>query len=1371
MSDSAHSRDQLLAELDAAQRRIIALEAKLAGTRRIESEVAGDLAPDASTAVDQGELERRVAERTAELQDEVKRLRRREKDFHNLLNNGWDDYSELDRDLRFRYFSPTFYTHSGLRPEDVLGKTRLELADKDDLARNPEKWAKHREDLEHHRPYRNFEYTIRNSTGRTLYFRTSAIPIFDELGNFEGYRGTGTNLTELKEIELALRESEAKLRDIAENASDWFWETDAEHRFTALTGRFKELTHQDPKTRLGMTRLEMAPEDIARYPKKWAQHRDDLDHHRPFRNFQYGVTSPDGEWRYVRTSGSPVFDDQGEFIGYRGTASDITHEKMAELALRESESRLRDVLDTASDWFWETDEKQRFVFRGGSDKFYKATGVRLEDVIGKTRLDIVPEEIRARHPEKWQRHWHDVLNQRPFRNFIYGIPNKQGETTYYRISGTPYYDERGNFKGYRGSGSNITKQVQIEKELKHARDELELRVEERTRDLRDSQARYTSVYQSSPNAISIIRLDTGVLIDVNKGFERVTGIEHAEAVGNTELGLGLWLNPKARRALITRLEQTGTVQDYPMVLKRRDGRLRHCAISASVVDLQEQPHAVFILRDDTERVDAIATLRESEERLREILDNTPAVVFMKDVQGRYLTVNHRFEELFDISRELLTEKTDYDLLPQEVADKLRENDRQVIARRQPIEFEERVPHQGEMRNYLSVKFPLFDERGDPYAICGISTDTTDRKRMALANERLAAAIETLSEPLALYDENDRFVMCNERFRELNAALPETLVPGVPFAELIRATVRKGLIPQAAGREEEWISERLQRHRNPSGPFELQRQDGLILMTYEQRLADGATVMLYTDITEIKRTEEALLNSNRMLQLVLDTIPVRVFWKDRQLNYLGCNQTFANDAGRASPEELIGKSDWEMAWEDQAELYRTDDMAVIESRRAKVNYEEPQTTPDGKTIWLQTSKVPIVDEQGSVLGVLGTYADITPRKHAEEELHKLQNYLHNIVNSMPSMLVGVDAEGQITQWNREAERVTGVDADTALGQPLDHIYPALRSEMERVRRAIAERKVQRTPKIAQSTSPDTVYQEVTVYPLVTNGVEGAVIRIDDVTERVRLEQMMIQSEKMLSVGGLAAGMAHEINNPLAGILQNTQVLRNRLSPELAKNVTAAEQCGTSMENINEYMEKRDLPRMIAAILDSGQRAARIVENMLSFARKSTSRFVPHDLAALLDRTLELAESDYDLKKRYDFRQIEIVREYDPDLEPVRCEGGMMQQVFLNLLRNGAEAMGEYCPKAGRRPRFTLRTQRLDDAAVVEVEDNGSGMDDFTRRRVFEPFFTTKEVGSGTGLGLSVSYFIVTENHHGSMRVESTPEHGSRFRIELPLEGEA
>ena len=411
---------------------------------------------------------------------------------------------------------------------------------------------------------------------------------------------------------------------------------------------------------------------------------------------------------------------------------------------------------------------------------------------------------------------------------------------------------------------------------------------------------------------------------------------------------------------------------------------------------------------------------------------------------------------------------------------------------------------------------------------------------------------------------------------------------------------------------------------------------------------------------------------------------------------------------------------------------------------------------------------IRDDAGRPLRMVGAMHDVTGHRRTQSELQRMRSYLKNIIDSMPSVLVGVDARGLVTEWNGSAERNTGIAAAQAVGRPLTELLPAYAGLMDKVRRAIAERVPVRAERQVVELGGETRFVDVMAYPLTANGAVGAVIRMDDVSERVRIEQMMVQTEKMMSVGGLAAGMAHEINNPLGVILQSCQNLRRRLGLELPANRRVAEEVGLDLDALQRYLDARGLSGFVEAIQEAGERAGRIVADMLAFSRRAESSFAPERVDQMLDAVVRLAASDYDLKKQYDFKQIAIVRHYADGLPSVPCARTEIEQVLLNLIKNAAQAMAG----AGgqRAPRLVLRTALEDGAVRMDIEDNGPGIAPAAQRRIFEPFYTTKPVGIGTGLGLSVSYFIITDHHKGSLVMESTPGEGTCFTIRLPLRRE-
>src|SRR5258708_4337321 len=350
----------------------------------------------------------------------------------------------------------------------------------------------------------------------------------------------------------------------------------------------------------------------------------------------------------------------------------------------------------------------------------------------------------------------------------------------------------------------------------------------------------------------------------------------------------------------------------------------------------------------------------------------------------------------------------------------------------------------------------------------------------------------------------------------------------------------------------------------------------------------------------------------------------------------------------------------------------------------------------------------------------------------EELKGLTEYNENILESMDSGILVLDLEGQVVRWNRAMEALYGKRRDEVLGRALDDILPA--SFLEALRGSLVLGEKEEIAHIYKIHLPAangrSLMVNVSVAPFQVRSGErcGTILILEDVTARVRLEEQLQHSEKMASIGLLAAGVAHEVNTPLAGISSYTQMLRGQ--------VDASDPRSALLEKI----EKQTF------------RAAKIINNLLNFSRSGSTEPERLDVNKVLLDVLSLVE--HQLQNSH----IRVRRELAADLPPIRGNENRIQQVFFNLVLNARDAMV-------RGGWLTLRTHADDDTVVVEVADTGHGIKREDIKRIYDPFFTTKGIGRGTGLGLSVSYGIVQE-HGGAIFVESVPGKGTTFQVALP-----
>ena len=363
---------------------------------------------------------------------------------------------------------------------------------------------------------------------------------------------------------------------------------------------------------------------------------------------------------------------------------------------------------------------------------------------------------------------------------------------------------------------------------------------------------------------------------------------------------------------------------------------------------------------------------------------------------------------------------------------------------------------------------------------------------------------------------------------------------------------------------------------------------------------------------------------------------------------------------------------------------------------------------------------------------------------------------------------MDAQLRFTALSGGMERI-GLGMDAAGGRQLQEIpFSGNPEPLARLIEALSARAVFQHEPLCLDTDGQTHWILLSGEPLYDHtgvflGYHGTAM---DVSERIRMQDALLQSEKLASVGQLAAGMAHEINNPLSGILQSVQVIQRKLDPQRQPNLDAARETGCDLESVRAYLAQRRILEMLENIDGSGRKAAKVVAHLLEFSRKSSENKSREDLIRIMDDAVEVCGA-WSRKGGGDFlRDVEIVKDYRGGALPVLGSRLELEQVLVIIMKNAAQAMQGKAYGEGR-PRLILRAFERDGSAFLEIEDNGPGMDAAVRKHVFDPFFTTKRPGEGTGLGLSVAYYIVTNNHEGGMAVESTPGEGTTFTVRIPL----
>ena len=494
----------------------------------------------------------------------------------------------------------------------------------------------------------------------------------------------------------------------------------------------------------------------------------------------------------------------------------------------------------------------------------------------------------------------------------------------------------------------------------------------------------------------------------------------------------------------------------------------------------------------------------------------------------------------------------------------------------------------------------------------------------------------------------------------------------------------------------------------------------------------------------KNAEDALERNRNMLVQVLNSVPQAVFWKDRNSVYLGCNETFARTVGLGSPEEIVGKTDFDLPWPRQdSEGYISDDKKVMEDNRPKLRFVEQEQCPDGSRRWVETTKIPLTDSAGNVYGVLGVNEDITERRRVEAHLRLQSGALEATANA----IVITDSNGMIERVNAAFTTLTGYSVEEAVGQNPRVLKSDKQSHAfyENMWKTIRAGKVWHGEVINRRKDGTLYTEEMTITPMMRacGEITHFIAVKQDITERKQLEERLFQTHRMESIGRLAAGIAHDLNNMLTPILFAAEMLRT------------AEDSNT-----------RGV--LLDTIVESAQRSADVVRQVLTFARGTQGE----------QRTLALKPlvSDVERMIRDTFpKTIAFATSIPPNLLSIKGDPTQIHQILLNLCINARDAMrdgGSLLISAQNRildEKFaaTVSGAKAGEYVMLAVSDNGTGIPNNIIDKIFDPFFTTKETGEGTGLGLSTVLGIV-RSHGGFITVDSTVGMGSTFKVFFPAE---
>ena len=633
------------------------------------------------------------------------------------------------------------------------------------------------------------------------------------------------------------------------------------------------------------------------------------------------------------------------------------------------------------------------------------------------------------------------------------------------------------------------------------------------------------------------------------------------------------------------------------------------------------------------------------------------------------------------------------------------------------------PHRGTHRSVPLGK--IFDVNASPHPSGGAVVTFDDVTSHHALAERHRLVVETSSDAIVITDPQRRIAYANPAAVELFGASGD--LTGRPVAEFVPAEV----------------AEKVKHHEDQAMLGHPQRYEAVLRRTDgERRIVSVSTAPLrevgeitgivasLRDTTDERRARDAVAQSEARYRNLFDTATDAIYTLDSAGNFTSANDATCRISG-FDRETLLGRPMMLVVDPADVAAVRSEVQLALEgdSRR----YECGIRTRGGERRLVSVTNTPI-RHANRIVGVLAIGRDVTEERSRAEALERSEARYSRLVESASDAIFTVDADGRFTSVNPALVKSIGVEREELLGTPfIDVIDSRDREPMTEMFRATLAGQRQRGNFRYRGAAGDARSGGAITAPIHEHGrVVGVLAVVRDVTDENRLTEQLLQQEKLAAIGQLVSGVAHELNNPLAGVMAFSQLLLG--TPEATPQVRSA------LETIHA----------------ESKRAAKIISNLLTFARQHPPERSSANLNQLLMATLEL--------RRYALRvqQIDVQLELDDSLPNTWADGFQLQQTFLNLLANAEQALDGW---NGPR-RILLRTERKGAMLVVTIADTGPGVPPENADRIFNPFYTTKPVGQGTGLGLSISHGIMRE-HAGRISLHTPEGGGAAFVIELPI----